>query len=49
MNGKTLLVLLILVIVTSWLMPTIDYHVKRLDQQATERIDRLKALGRLDL
>lgn len=46
MNGYTFIAFIILILATSCIMPTIDSRLTELDNQANERVERLKAMGR---
>lgn len=47
MNGYTFVVLVIIMLVSACIMPTLGNRWVELDNQATERVDRLKAMGRM--
>lgn len=46
MNGYTVITLIIICLVSAYIMPTLGNRWVELDNQATERVDRLKAMGR---
>lgn len=47
MNGYTIVTLIIILLVTACIMPTLDSRYKAIDKQADERVQRLKDMGRL--
>lgn len=46
MNGYTFTVFMIIVLLSSCIMPTLSDRMHKLEQQADARIERLEALGR---
>ena len=46
MNGYTFAVFMIIVLLSSCIMPTLVDRMDKLDKQADTRIERLKDLGR---
>mgnify|MGYP001560085012 CR=1 FL=1 len=47
MNRSTVITLIIICLVSAYIMPTLEHRWIELDNQATERITRLKAMGRM--
>lgn len=46
MNGYTFTVTMIIVLLSSCIMPTLSDRIDKLEKQADERIERLESLGR---
>ena len=46
MNGNYIVTLIIILLTTVWIMPTLDYHLDRLEVQADARVQNLHKIGR---
>lgn len=47
MNGYTIVTLIIILLVTAYIMPTLDSRYETLQQQADDRVERLKNMGKM--
>jgi hypothetical protein len=47
MNGYTIITLIIILLITACIMPTLDSRYETLQHQADDRVERLKNMGRM--